>query len=286
MVSQNRNFHNPEYKARKRKVLVRRIVLMFILICILVGGLAGVTHWRKVMIQRTYVYGTVIINPDDVRAAARMLMSGNDIGIFAKNNAVLYPHTLIQKQLSIEFPRIKTISVGLSSWDTLEIDLSERQPVALWCDNPPSTGTSTPTVLTVSNCYFLDQSGFVFAHAPDFSGDAYFKYYGLLPYASPIGQSYLASLGTFSELSSFVDMVKALNVTPLYIVATDQDDFTLYTYGGGQIIFDDTTPLADTAHNLQVLLQTPNLIPQKNGELLVDYIDLRFGNKLYYKVRS
>ena len=259
-------------------------MLVFILFGIMVGGLAGLTHWGKIMIQRTYVYGTVILNPDDIRSAARDIMSGHDAFIFSQNNAALYPHDLMDKKLPIEFPRIKSISIGLSTWDTLEIDISERQPVALWCDNEPDA--STTPIGSVSNCYFLDRTGFVFAHAPDFSGDAYFKYYGLLPYTSPIGANYLSSADTFGQLASFVTMVKALNVTPLYIVATDQHDFDMYVYGGGKITFDDKTPLADTAHNLQVLLQTHGLVPQKNGELLVDYIDLRFGNKVYYKVRQ
>ena len=285
MASRNQSFHNPEYKARKRKVLIRRILFIFVLICIVIGGLAGLTHWSKLAIARTYVYGTVILNPDDIRAAARDIMSGHNMLIFAQNNAALYPHDAMDRDLLVQFPRIKDISVGLSSWHTLEIDVSERQPVALWCDNAPSDSTTTPVTTTVSNCYFLDQTGFVFAHAPDFSGDAYFKYYGLLPYASPIGADYLSSPDTFGQLASFVDMVKALNVTPLYIVATDEHDFDMYIYGGGKITFDDKTPLADTAHNLQVLLQTHGLVPQQNGELLVDYIDLRFGNKVYYKVR-
>jgi hypothetical protein len=135
-------------------------------------------------------------------------------------------------------------------------------------------------------CYFLDDTGFVYSESPDFSGDAYFKYYGLVPPTSPIGSSYLSSSNTFTQLSNFVSAVKALNITPLYIVATTQDDFTMYIYGGGQIIFDDKEPLDTTAQHLQLLLQKANLVPKQNGELLVDYIDLRYGNKLYYKVRQ
>jgi len=107
-----------------------------------------------------------------------------------------------------------------------------------------------------------------------------------LPFGSPIGSSYLSSSDKFVQLSNFVSAVKALNITPLYIVATGDHDFTMYIYGGGTIIFDDKTPLADTSRNLQLLLQRASLIPKENGELMVEYIDLRYGNKLYYKVKN
>jgi hypothetical protein len=138
----------------------------------------------------------------------------------------------------------------------------------------------------IPHCYFIDTTGYVFSGAPDFSGDVYFKYYGLVPSESVVGSSYLASSDTFSQLNDFVNAVKALHITPLYIVAEDQNNFTLYIYGGGKIIFDNHDPFSKTAEHLQILLQTENLVPQKNGELLVDYIDLRYGNKLYYKVRK
>ncbi len=201
-------------------------------------------------------------------------------------NALLYPKSELVSMLQKEYPRIKSIDVGIADYHTLAITLSERQPSALWCDSAPTIIASSTDPGTAPHCYFLDDTGFVYSESPDFSGDAYFKYYGLVPFDSAIGSSYLSSPSTFVELSKFVSAVKALKITPLYIVATSQDDFTMYIYGGGKIIFDDKTPLSDTTHNLQLLLQSAKLIPQQNGELLVDYIDLRFGNKLYYKVKN
>lgn len=282
----NRSFHNPEYAKKKRKRAILRIVWFFVLTVILVGGFALLTHYKKTTIDNIVVNGAVLLSPEEIKSKTLDYISGNYYYIFGKSNALLYPKKNLTEYLIKQYPRIKNIEIGLSDYHTIEIDLSEREPVALWCDTAPSEISTTTDPNLVPNCYFLDQSGFVFSPSPDFSGDAYFKYYGLLPYESAIGSSFLSSSDKFGELSKFASAVKALNITPLYIVAKNQDEFVMYIYGGGQILFDDKEPLSKAATNLQLLLQKANLVPQKNGELFVEYIDLRYGNKLYYKVRN
>ena len=287
---EKRSFHNPEYirehKEKKRKQLLLRVSVVLGILVILIGGFAGLTQWKKLQIDMITVSGTTILSPQDIQNTTRQFISGNYFFIFAKNNALLYPRKGLQSFLVTQFPRINTITIGLQSYHTVNITLSERQPFALWCGSAPTlddqSASSTPTLS--SDCYFLDSTGFVFDRAPEFSGDAYFRYYGLVPYASAIGSTYLSEPGEFAQISKFETQVKSLNITPLYIVAIDDHDFELHLYGGGKIIFNDTD-LAHTSDRLQLLLQKANLIPQKDGELLVQYIDLRFGDKVYYKVR-
>lgn len=263
-----------------------RIGLVVAGVLVFFAGLAGLTHWSQVSIRAVTVEGTYIVSPDEVKTKAFEIISENYLYIFSRKNAVLYPRTQLIDELKKTFPRIKDLQVNISDYHTLNIQITERQPKALWCNNPPIQNASSTNASVVSDCYFLDATGFVYSESPDFSGDAYFKYYGLVPFESPIGSSYLSSSDTFTQLSSFVTEVKTLNITPLYIVATSQDDFTMYIYGGGKIIFDDKESLVTTAEHLRLLLQTANLVPLQNGELQVEYIDLRYGNKLYYKVRQ
>ncbi len=54
--------------------------------------------------------------------------------------------------------------------------------------------------------------------------------------------------------------------------------------GGGEIWFDTIKPLPSVSENLQALLSNPPFSTYK-GNLPIQYIDLRFGNKLFYKLK-
>ena len=286
MIGTRKNFHNPEYEQRKRKVFFMRIyVALFSVICV-VSLCAGITYWSKISIDTVTVRGTYLISSSEVVRTVNEALDQKYAYIFYRKNALLYPKQDVLRQLALKFPRIETVSVKLSDYHTILVTITERQPKALWCDMSPDMIAVSDGPTLSPHCYFLDKTGYVYSESPDFSGDAYFKYFGLVPFQSAIGASYLSSSTKFVELSNFVDTVKKLKITPLYIVATSQDDFTMYIYGGGKIFFDDKESLVKTGEHLQLLLQTANLVPQEKGELLVEYIDLRYGNKLYYKVKN
>ncbi len=273
------SFHTPEYNQKKRSRLIRLLVIVLGSLFALLGLFIGLTHWSALRIKTITIEGNHILSAGDIRSVATSVMSGNYFYMIGKDNAAFYPKDALEKVIREKFPRIENLSVELDNYRTIRVTVSERQPFALWCGSTQTAGAS-------SQCYFLDRYGYVFSPAPDFSGDAYFKYYGLVPYESPVGSSYLSSSEKFTELSRFVATVKSLHITPLYLVAKSQDEFELYLYGGGKLIFDDHEPLSKVGEYLAKLLTTESLVPQKNGELLVEYIDLRFGNKLYYKVRG
>lgn len=129
----------------------------------------------------------------------------------------------------------------------------------------------------------------MFAKAPIFSGDAYFKYYGLVAStteSSPIGQEFMASTTEFADISNFVFKAKELKIKPLYIEAKDNgESFLLFVAGGGEIYFDTKEPLSVVGQNLEALLRTP-VFASSTWNLPIEYIDLRYGNKLFYKLKQ
>ena len=154
----------------------------------------------------------------------------------------------------------------------------------MWCDVLQSGGIlmedgSEPA----EQCYFMDQNSTIFAPAPIFSGDAYFKFYGLVASSSPIGAEYIASTTIFGELAQFVESVKNLSLRPQYVVAKDNGEFSMIISGGSEIYFDIKRPLTQVFDNLETLLSNP---PLSKGVSNVEYIDLRFGNRVDYKLKG
>ncbi len=189
---------------------------------------------------------------------------------------MLYQHNSLQNFLAEKFQRIDTISVHLKNSQTLSIAITERPLTALWCSGMPED-------VPAGVCYFMDDNGLIFAESPDFSGDAYFKYYGRVASSTtPIGTQYIASTTLFKDFGKFIKRAQDLSLHPIYLQSTGDEQFTVGLAGGGYIYIDTKEPLAKSADNLQALLGT--ISATATTTLNFDYIDLRFGNKLYYKL--
>ncbi|MHB1316709.1 MAG: cell division protein FtsQ/DivIB [Minisyncoccota bacterium] len=268
-----------EHNKEKRKKYLIKLSIFFFVLLFVFGLSIYLSRLKSIQIDTVSVSGATIISPEILEGEVKGLITDKYFWLFPKTNVFIYPQKNIEQSLLKKFPRIQSISSSILDNHIISVNVTEREPFALWCD-------TVPTSSTVSQCYFLDKNGFVFDHAPQFSGNAYFKYYGFLPYEAPVGSYYISSTTRFHELSDFVESVKKLDITPLYIIAKDQDDFELFIFGGGKILINTQESFAKLSERLSALLKTQNLVPRKGGELLVEYIDLRFGNKMFYKPKT
>ena len=264
-------------KKRKRK-LIKWGIGVFVFV-VLVALSSYVSHRSELRISQVELSGGILVTGDEVSAKSLEYMKGSYFWLYPKNNSLWYPKKGLEEYLSESFKRIDTIKIHLKNAKTMVVEITERKPFALWCDTLPSGDT------VEGQCYFIDQNSTIFAEAPQFSGDAYFKYFGNISSSTPIGAEYMASTTEFSEISDFVTAIKELSIKPVYLIAKENGEFSLVISGGGQIYFDDREPLSQALKNLESLLTAPELASSTSKNLPIDYIDLRYGNKLFYKLK-
>ena len=282
---QSTSTQHREYLKKRRNKKILKYVLVILILFFAVGFLSYISHRPQVRISKVELSGQILVNQNDIKEKTFDFLKGSYLWLFPKNNAFLYPNKSLEEYLASQFKRIETINIHLKDFRTLSIEITERKLFALWCDN--ATQQSKASLMedgsTTEKCYFMDNMGTIFAEAPNFSGDAYFKYYGLVSPDNPIGKEYLASSTQFVDIAKFVDTVRGLSLRPLYIVGKDNGQFVLTLVSSGEIYFDTKEQMSKVGENLKALLRTPAFANLKN--LNIDYIDLRFGNKLYYKLK-
>ncbi|HEY4509263.1 MAG TPA: hypothetical protein VJC13_03260 [Candidatus Paceibacterota bacterium] len=290
--------HEVYLRKKRNKKLFRYGLIIFIIVA-LVALVSYVSHRPQIRISKVELSGGVLVTETDVDAKSREYLSGSYLWLFPKNNTFWYSEGGLADYLKESFKRIDTISIHRKDLKTLVVEIKERKPVAMWCEGNPGevrpslnagsevqpSGSEGVLSSAERTCYFLDQNSTIFAKAPNFSGDAYFKFYGSISGNNPIGTEYIASSTEFAELSDFIIKTKQLSLRPQYMIAKDGGEFSLVIAGGGQIMFDMRLPLATVAQNLEALLRTQVLATSTSGVLPVEYIDLRYGNKLFYKIK-
>ncbi len=274
----NPSFSRDEYIKKKRKARFVRWGIVSALLIVIFGTSIYIVHRPEIRIDTVVFSGGVLVKHADVEAETLVFLGRSYLGIIPKNNILFYPHDSLEAYLKDVFRRIDQISITRSNMHSLSVAITERKPVALWCDTLPEVGPSL-------HCYFMDNLGVLFAEAPQFSGDAYTKYFGLINSDTPLGSQFTISSTTFRLINDFVHEVDILSLSPEYIVAKDDGEFSIYLSNGGYILFDLKSDIGKTRDNLEALLRAPAFATSTRERLPIDYIDLRFGNKLFYKLR-
>ena len=152
---------SPVRRQRRRT----RLIIVFILI-ILIGGAAYGISWASYLPQ--YTVSTITVEGAST-VPAKLIYDYIETQLYAgtypflsKDNIFLYNPGALQREIVGFFPRIASASVSRSSLlaTAVTVTVQERQPFALWCQ-PAQAGSDTAE----SDCYEMDNTGFIFAQA-------------------------------------------------------------------------------------------------------------------------
>lgn len=262
-------------KKHRKKLLMYKFVLFVMAVLLSIPGLGWLMGFNEVTIQNIIIKGNSTVTTDKVDTIARGYLEGRYFFLFPKDSIFIYPQHSIEASVLESFKRIKEVSVSFKDFQSIVIEIKEREPDALWCDNAPVQNG-------VGNCYFLDSSGVIFAKAPVFSGNIFFRYYGDVE-GDPVGSAFL-SPDEFSILRLFVLSLYELNISPVFLSIIGQDTMELYMEEGNKIIFGRRQNLSDVLSNLESILASDEF--KDKGFSEIEYLDLRFGNKAYYKYKE
>ncbi len=271
-----RNYHKTvlktEAKSEKKGTRInwKLVIGLFVLAVAIVGSivLIRLSAWQ---VRDVEVVGAHVADPGDVKEFVQNQLQGNKFFFFPRTSIVLVPEHSLEKKLKEQFPRFQTVSVTRKSFSALTVTVSEYQGVYLWCVDD-------------STCYFMDQNGIAFAPAPYFSGSAYPKMFVGEAHGIPF-QALSATQLDMVEL--LLARLPAISITPTeFHFISDHKLDVHFNHDGNQalLILDPTT---DTLQALQALytgLRTNPLASKfRDDAEVLQYIDLRFSNRVVYK---
>ncbi len=284
-----------ELKKYRRKIFLGKVALYVCAFLLIFSGLAYVSRVSALNINSIEVTGNRVIDVETVKMIAAGEIAGYYLWIFPKTNILFYPKNNIKNVLENDFARLQNVNLSIKEGRILKIDLVERMVKYTWCENALDSVVELPDGDTSSKkdkCYFMDAEGYVFDEAPYFSGEVYFKFYGSTDsnLDEPSGSYFLKE--NFEKLISFKKTLEDINLKPVALYKKENGDIELFLSRGSpisvgpKIIFKIDSDLQKIAENLETILHTEPLqtdLKTKYSSLL--YIDLRFGNRVYYKFK-
>ncbi|MEI6280506.1 MAG: hypothetical protein WCP17_00705 [bacterium] len=281
-----------ELKKRRQKAFVNKILIfLFLLITILVF-LAYLSRLESLNIVGVEITGNRVIDASAIKTEVENKISGKYLWVFPKTNILLYPTNDIKNNLLNKFKRLKNIVLSIKSNKNLLISVTERNALYTWCGvNPPEQENTIN-----QKCYFTDEDGYIFDEAPYFSGDVYFKFYGAINYInssfteSPLGLYFYKQ--NFAQFAALHDVLVGLKLKPVALHITNNNvvevllEKTSLSKTEPKLILNVDSSFESAAENLEAALTAEPLKTDfKNKYSTLEYIDLRFGNKVYYKFK-
>ncbi len=146
------------------------VVILLLLFFVTLGGVSQNDRWR---ISDITISGANVVVSEDVRARVSERLLGNYYFVYSRENSYLFPRSEIEETLLEAFPRLSTASVRRVYDKTITIEVTERKPFALWCGEEYNKEMDE-----LNDCWFIDDTGFVFDRAPIFSEGVYLEVYG------------------------------------------------------------------------------------------------------------
>lgn len=259
-----------------------RLFILLILAFIFFIALGGVSHNSKWQINRIDVLRAGTLSVENIRAVVGQKLLGNYFFVYARDNSFIFPKSEIEGKLLRDFPRLASVSVRQSGVNGIVVEASERKPYALWCGEEPKEVSK--------DCWFVDNSGFVFDKAPVFSDGVYVEIYAKLSgkiNGEPVGS--LIPHNRFVVSDTFAKLISVSIGKPSRILLKENSEMEIVIYasqkhpflsGASLRFLDESKPEALLKKLLLAIpAQFPTNIALKKKLL---YIDMRFGDKVIF----
>ena len=262
-------------RARRQKIRLVSVLLLVALVGALIYAVSYVSYLPRYTVNTIDVTGAITVPPAMVQEYIQSQLFTGAHPFLSPANIFLYHRVGLQNETVGYFPRIKSVTISRDSLfsTTLHVAVVERDAYAQWC-------------ASVTDCYEMDPSGFVFAQAPEATSTvAYTTSYvfggGMSTSTNPIGTSFVSA-----HVPGIVALLKQLSEAgfhPLGATVLSDQDFAVQLTEGFAVKASFGEDATSLVHNLQLVLSSTAL----NGKAdQIEYIDLRFGDRVYFKLKG
>ena len=267
-------------RARRRKVRALIFFGSIVLVAGIVYGVSVISYLPRFSIQTVEVQGAKEVPASEMSGFVRGELYDGSHPILSRSNIFLYPRAAIEKAVTDRFPRIRTVSIARPSLfaQTVTALVEEREAYARWCEG--------------GDCYLIDDGGFIFSQASTSAEVLRTSYIftGAAGTSTPaIGERLLP--GRLAGVLALLDRLGQAGWNAESVAVQNEQDFETRLSalsgsektGGFAVRASFGNDGEAVVKNLQLVLSSDVL---RGRESELEYVDLRFGNRVYYKLKG
>ncbi len=254
------------------------IALGAVIACVaLAYGVYRLLLWEKIFISSVEIGGIQKISESDIRSAVNAYLGETVLGFIPRKEYFFLSGSALSAELRELFPEIRSLVIDKKFPDHLSINIEERSPWGIVC------GRTAPVDAESGNvpCAYVDTEGYAFDQAPVLIGSLTKKIFTDRNDIA-IGSAAVSPnvIREYDELKALYEAM-SLPLTHISLSVDSPRDMRVYSnewYG--------ITDIAIDIDRLKGVFE-PLFRNELSGKIdRLEYVDLRFGNKIFYKLRG
>jgi hypothetical protein len=303
VVQRNALLSERALKRRRKKQIILGGGLVFIIVLLFAGVLWG-AYTTSLQITEVNIRGTQGELESQIRADADAMLGQKVAWVLPKSNVFLFSKDSLHKQIEETYPKVLTVKVDTKGFNAITVDIVERKPHALWCSGVAPQVTPD----AMGRCFFVDDTGYIFAPSPYFSDHVYFELYGepsdyqtivasiatssqeedmsddivMTGEVTFVGMHYIAE-DSYRTVMSIVDLLRGVGIDTHTLVVHSKDLFELVMDEGGVIKFNTQVDPQRMVTDLKTALDAKFQENKDKTLSDIEYVDVRFTNKVVFK---
>lgn len=266
-------YRSPQLEKKKKNLFRLKMALWAVAGAILLYGIVFWFNHPSIAIKQVSVAPTVFVPHDEVVALAESTLQGSYFGFFSKRNLLFVPTSALRHGIEKLHPAIEEVFVHRTSARDLRIDVKEYEPIAKWCGSDARA--------RISPCFAMNKKGQLFAQETPINTFAVPVFFGAITSEEKIS-AYYTSIDSFEMVMEFVQGLAQFHITLDTIETEDFETFVVHTVKGPYLMIDANTDAREVLDNLRIVIDQEEINKAQLKNLI--YIDLRFGNKVFYKI--
>ncbi len=296
MSYEGRIVYTADRRADKKRpprsgILIPLIVLLLLLL--FTGGSVYLLQLPNLQIKEIKISGIETLDEESVRSVVKRQLEGSIFLLIPRSSFLFVRSPKLSEEIIRAFPRIKEIKIEKTLSDTITVNVKEREFWGILCNdlqtfdieennqkNEETLGVAKEVVVSV--CVYIDKEGFSYEYAPNSSGSLITKIKTDYPEIK-IGSMVLD--GKIVERMHFLgrEIKRAIGTEAVGYEFSFKipSEIRVVTSDGFRIYFNVEDDFQNVFRVLKTILDEE--IKEKRTRL--QYIDVRFGNKVFYKFR-
>lgn len=268
-------------RARRRRTRVLIAAGILVLCGAVVYAVSWISYLPQFNISGVSVAGANGMKEELIKRNVETVLDDGAYRILSRRNIFLYPRADLETIIT-SLPPVKSVRITRSSVFATDITITieEREAFARWC-----------TGMYQGECYIMDAGGFIYAPmgwAGTATSSTQYIFAGGLPPREesatstyPIGQSFVRA--HLPGLLSLLKFLGQAGFTPLGARVENNQDILMQLQEGFLLKASFGADAGTLVKNLQLVLSSDVLHGKQDS---LEYIDLRFGNRVYYKLQG